>query len=56
MMVQNTPVAMLLVVAEQGVIVFANIAARQLLHGGKRLEGHHLQRHRARRAVAAQKR
>ncbi|MFO1304439.1 MAG: ATP-binding protein [Burkholderiales bacterium] len=40
-MVQNTPVAMLLV-AEQGVIVFANIAARQLLHGGKRLEGHHL--------------
>jgi len=40
-MVQNTPVAMLLV-AEQGAIVFANVAARQLLNGGKRLEGHHL--------------
>lgn len=40
-MVQNTPVAMLLV-AEHGAIVFANIAARQLLGGGKRLEGHHL--------------
>jgi nitrogen fixation/metabolism regulation signal transduction histidine kinase len=40
-MVQNTPVAMLLV-AEGGPIVFANIAARQLLGAGKRLEGHHL--------------
>ena len=40
-MVQNTPVAMLLV-AEQGAVVFANIAARQLLNRGKRLEGHHL--------------
>ena len=40
-MVQNTPVAMLLV-AEQGIIVFGNVAARQLLHGGRRLEGHHL--------------
>jgi nitrogen fixation/metabolism regulation signal transduction histidine kinase len=40
-MVQNTPVAMLLV-AEHGAIVFANIAARQLLNGGRKLEGHHL--------------
>jgi len=40
-MVQNTPVAMLLV-ADHGPIVFANIAARQLLGAGKRLEGHHL--------------
>jgi len=40
-MVQNTPVAMLLV-ADRGPIVFANIAARQLLASGKRLEGHHL--------------
>ena len=40
-MVQNTPVAMLLV-AEHGAIVFANIAARQLLNGGRRLEGHHV--------------
>lgn len=38
-MVQNTPVAMLLV-ARGGAIVFANIAARQLLNGGRRLEGH----------------
>ncbi len=37
-MVQNTPVAMLLI-AEQGHIVFANLAARQLLSEGKRLEG-----------------
>jgi two-component system nitrogen regulation sensor histidine kinase NtrY len=37
-MVQNTPVAMLLV-SEQRMIVFANIAARQLLNAGKRLEG-----------------
>jgi len=40
-MVQNTPVAMLLL-AEHGAIVFANIAARQLLNGGRKLEGHHL--------------
>ena len=39
-MVQNTPVAMLLV-AEGGPIVYANIAARQLLHQGRKLEGHH---------------
>jgi two-component system nitrogen regulation sensor histidine kinase NtrY len=38
-MVQNTPVAMLLV-CENGPIVFANIAARQLLNEGRRLEGH----------------
>ena len=38
-MVQNTPVAMLLV-AEQGAIVYANIAARQLLNEGRKLEGH----------------
>ncbi len=38
-MVQNTPVAMLLV-AEGGPIVYANIAARQLLHQGRKLEGH----------------
>ena len=37
-MVQNTPVAMLLVDAA-GKIVFANIAARQLLHQGRRIEG-----------------
>ena len=40
-MVQNTPVAMLLV-AEGSAIVYANLAARQLLHQGRRLEGHHL--------------
>jgi nitrogen fixation/metabolism regulation signal transduction histidine kinase len=40
-MVQNTPVAMLLI-AEHGAIVFANIAARQLLNRGRKLEGHHL--------------
>jgi nitrogen fixation/metabolism regulation signal transduction histidine kinase len=40
-MVQNTPVAMLLV-AESGPIVYANIAARQLLHQGRKLEGHTL--------------
>ncbi len=40
-MVQNTPVAMLLL-AEHGAIVFANIAARQLLNRGRKLEGHHL--------------
>src|SRR5450830_561425 len=40
-MVQNTPVAMLLV-AEGSAIVYANLAARQLLHHGRRLEGRHL--------------
>ena len=41
-MVQNTPVAMLLVAAGgDGVarVVFANLAARKLLHGGWKLEG-----------------
>ena len=41
-MVQNTPVAMLLTAAGgDGVsrVVFANLAARKLLHGGGRLEG-----------------
>jgi two-component system nitrogen regulation sensor histidine kinase NtrY len=37
-MVQNTPVAMLLVQGD-GPIVFANIAARQLLNDGRRIEG-----------------
>lgn len=37
-MLQNTPVAMVLVL-EQGPIVFANIAARQLLNQGRKLEG-----------------
>ncbi len=41
-MVQNTPVAMLLV-ADSGPIVYANIAARQLLHKGRKLEGHDLE-------------
>ncbi|MYM36962.1 ATP-binding protein [Duganella sp. FT94W] len=40
-MVQNTPVAMLLV-SESGPIVYANIAARQLLNDGRKLEGHRL--------------
>lgn len=40
-MVQNTPVAMLLV-SEGGPIVYANVAARQLLHQGRRLEGHRI--------------
>ncbi|NRR32137.1 PAS domain-containing sensor histidine kinase [Oxalobacteraceae bacterium] len=40
-MVQNTPVAMLLV-SEAGPIVYANLAARQLLHQGRSLEGHRL--------------
>ncbi len=40
-MVQNTPVAMLLV-WDGGPIVFANIAARQLLNQGRKLEGQHL--------------
>lgn len=37
-MVQNTPVAMLLV-QDTGTIVFANIAARQLLNEGRKIEG-----------------
>ncbi|MFT4247165.1 MAG: ATP-binding protein [Pseudomonas sp.] len=44
-MVQNTPVAMLLVAAGgDGVrrITFSNLAARKLLHGGRRLEGQHV--------------
>jgi two-component system, NtrC family, nitrogen regulation sensor histidine kinase NtrY len=43
-MVQNTPVAMLLVgdAATGGAIVYANLAARQLLNQGRKLEGHHL--------------
>ncbi len=40
-MVQNTPVAMLLV-ADAGAIVYANVAARQLLNEGRKLEGHQL--------------
>jgi signal transduction histidine kinase len=40
-MVQNTPVAMLLV-SESGPVVYANIAARQLLNQGRKLEGHRL--------------
>ncbi|WLI89377.1 HAMP domain-containing sensor histidine kinase [Massilia sp. R2A-15] len=44
-MVQNTPVAMLLVaegVADARAIVYANLAARQLLNQGRKLEGHQL--------------
>ncbi|MFZ6749859.1 sensor histidine kinase [Undibacterium sp. Ren11W] len=41
-MLQNTPVAMLLI-SHRGPIVFANIAARQLLNQGRKLEGHSLQ-------------
>ena len=45
-MVQNTPVAMLLVTEPPGaagsVIVYANVAARQLLFDGHKLEGHAL--------------
>jgi len=48
-MVQNTPVAMLLVAdspanagAHPGFIVYANLAARQLLAHGRKLEGHAL--------------
>jgi len=41
-MVQNTPVAMLLCDAGHH-IVYANLAARKLLHGGRRLEGHSLE-------------
>lgn len=40
-MVQNTPVAMLLA-SEGGHIVYANIAARQLLNQGRKLEGNRL--------------
>ena len=40
-MVQNTPVAMLLV-ADGGAIVYANPAARQLLNEGRKLEGERL--------------
>lgn len=40
-MVQNTPVAMLLV-ADGGRIAYANLAARKLLGEGRRLEGHAL--------------
>lgn len=41
-MVQNTPVAMLLV-SDGGPIVFANLAARQMLNDGRKLEGYALQ-------------
>jgi nitrogen fixation/metabolism regulation signal transduction histidine kinase len=44
-MVQNTPVAMVLVAEtapEDGPIVYANIAARKLLNDGRKLEGHSL--------------
>jgi two-component system nitrogen regulation sensor histidine kinase NtrY len=44
-MVQNTPVAMLLVTETgkgQRTVVYANLAARQLLHDGRKLEGHAL--------------
>ncbi|MCX7043262.1 MAG: ATP-binding protein [Gammaproteobacteria bacterium] len=41
-MVQNTPVAMLLV-AESGPIIYANLAARQLLNQGRKLEGNNLE-------------
>ncbi|WEF32470.1 sensor histidine kinase [Pseudoduganella chitinolytica] len=40
-MVQNTPVAMLLV-ADNGPVVYANIAARQMLDEGRKLEGQRL--------------
>lgn len=41
-MVQNTPVAMLLI-APSGAIVFANLGARRLLNDGRKLEGHTLE-------------
>jgi nitrogen fixation/metabolism regulation signal transduction histidine kinase len=44
-MVQNTPVAMLLVAdvpGRAGTVVYANLAARQLLAEGRKLEGHAL--------------
>lgn len=37
-MLQNTPVAMLLI-GERGFVVFSNSTARQLLHHGRKLEG-----------------
>jgi two-component system, NtrC family, nitrogen regulation sensor histidine kinase NtrY len=40
-MVQNSPVAMILT-SESGPVVFANLAARQLLYHGRPLEGHSL--------------
>jgi signal transduction histidine kinase len=40
-MVQHTPVSMILVGAGDRV-VYANLAARRLLHGGRKLEGHQL--------------
>lgn len=40
-MVQNTPVAMLLA-NDDGVVVYANLAARKLLHDGRRCEGHRI--------------
>ena len=45
-MVQNTPVAMLLVAegaAKARTVVYANLAARQLLNQGKKLEGHQIE-------------
>ncbi|MEN3274356.1 MAG: two-component system, NtrC family, nitrogen regulation sensor histidine kinase NtrY [Massilia sp.] len=45
-MVQNTPVAMLLVAdapLRAGTVVYANLAARQLLAEGRKLEGHQLE-------------
>jgi signal transduction histidine kinase len=50
-MVQNTPVAMLLV-SEDGPVVYANIAARQLLNQGRKLEGHRIDEVLARAAPA----
>jgi len=41
-MVQNTPVAMLLV-GDGGAVVYANVSARHLLNEGRKLEGHHIQ-------------
>jgi two-component system nitrogen regulation sensor histidine kinase NtrY len=41
-MVQNTPVAMLLVAEPASTIVYGNLAARQLLLDGRKLEGHGL--------------
>ena len=45
-MVQNTPVAMLLVAAggdDVRRVTFSNLAARKLLHGGRRLEGQRIE-------------
>ncbi|KAG1340426.1 hypothetical protein G6F61_014903 [Rhizopus arrhizus] len=45
-MVQNTPVAMLLIASGgDGIarVVFSNLAARKLLHGGWKLEGQRLE-------------